>query len=106
MNSLDIIFIGILSKGGHNKINNQIISKKYNNDFINLNILYFLINLNMNQNIKGITSFSDIKQYEDFQYRFNYLQKLLINKSFIKDDIQNTFGETKTFKKYDQYGGQ
>ena len=59
----------------------------------------------MNQNIKGITSFSDIKQYEDFQYRFNYLQKLLINKSFIKDDIQNTFGETNYFKNYDHYGG-
>ena len=52
----------------------------------------------MNQNIKGITNFSDIKQYEDFQYRFNYLQKLLINKSFIKDDIQNTFGETNYLK--------
>ena len=53
INSLDIIFIGILSNGSQNKIRNQIIINKDNLDFINLNILYFLVNLNMNNNIKG-----------------------------------------------------
>ena len=104
-NSLDIIFIGILGKGEQNKMRNQIIKNKYNLDFINLNILYFLVNLNINYNIKGITNFSDINQYEDFQYRFHYLQELLINNSSIKSEIQNTIGKTNYYKNYDHYGG-
>ena len=105
MNYLDMIFIGILSKGGQNKIRNKIIVNKDNFDLINLNIIYFLVNLNINFNIKGITNFSDIKQYEDFQYRFNHLQKLLINNSSIKRNIKNTIGETNYYKNYDHYGG-
>ena len=105
INSLNIIFIGILSKGLQNKIRNQIIINKDSLDFINLNILYFLVNLNMNPNIKGITNFSDMRQYEDFQYRFKYLEELLINNSSIKKNIQNTIGEINYYKNYDHYGG-
>ena len=105
INSLDIIFIGILCKGGQNKIRNQIISKKDNLDFINLNILYFLVNVNMNQNIKGITNFSDLKQYEDFQFRLNHLQKLLLKNSSIKSNIKSTIKEINYYKNYDHYGG-
>ena len=105
INSLDIIFIGILSNGLKNKIRNQIIINKDNLDFINLNILYFLVNLNMNPNVKGITNFSNIKQYEDFQYRVNHLKELLINNPSIKKNIQNTIREINHYKNYDHYGG-
>ena len=105
MNSLDIIFIGILCKGAHNKIRNQIIKNNDNLDFINLNILYFLVNFKMNSNIKGITNFSDMKQYEDFKYRVKHLEELLINNSSIKSNIQNTIGKTNYYKNYDHYGG-
>ena len=105
INSLDIIFIGILSKGSQNKIRNQKIKNNNNLDFINLNILYFLINFKMNSNIKGITNFSNIKQYEDFQYRIKYLEELLIDNSSIKRKIQNTVYEISHYKNYDHYGG-
>ena len=100
-NYLDIIFIGILCKGVQNKIT----LNRDNLDFINLNILYFLVNLNINSNIKGITNFSDIKQYEDFKYRFNHLQEILINNSSIKSNLQNNAGKIDFYKNYDHYGG-
>ena len=59
----------------------------------------------MNQNIKGITNFSDLNNMKISNIDLNHLQKLLINKSFIKDDIQNTIGETNYYKNYDHYGG-
>lgn len=105
MNSLDIIFIGILSKGSQNKIRNQIIKNNNNLDFINLNILYFLINFQINSNIKGITNFSNMKQYEDFQKRIKYLEELLIDNSSIKRKMQKTFYEKNYYKNYDHYGG-
>ena len=100
-NYLDTIFIGILCKREQKKI----VLNKDNLDFINLNILYFLVNLNKNYNIKGITNFSDTKQYEDFKFRFNHLQEILINKPSIKSNLQNTFGEIDFYKNYDHYGG-
>ncbi len=105
MNSLDIIFIGILCKGGKNKIRNQIIANKDSLDFINLNILYFLVNLKKNNNIRGITNFSNLKQYEDFQFRFNHIQKLLIKDSSVKSNVENTFESGNYYKNYDHYGG-
>ena len=104
-NSLEIIFIGILCKGVQNKIRNQIIANKYNLDFINLNIIYFLVNFEMNPNIRGITNFSNLKQYEDFQNRVKHLEELLINNSSIKNNIQNIIGDTNYYKNYDHYGG-
>ena len=105
INSLDIIFIGILCKSAQNKISNQLISNNDNLDFINLNILYFLVNLRMNSNIKGITNFSDLKQYENFQYRVKYLEELLSNNSSIMRNIKNNDEETNHYKNYDHYGG-
>ena len=99
--SLDIIFIGILCKESQNKI----IINNDNLDFINLNILYFLKNLNMNLNIKGITNFSNIRQYEDFKYRFNHLQELFFKNSSIKSYIKDTSGEINFYKNHDHYGG-
>jgi len=104
-NSLGMIFIGILSKGVQNKFRNQIIMNKDNLDFINLNIIYFLVNLNMNPNIKGITNFNNLKQYEDFEFRFNHLQELLINKPLITSNIKNIIGLTNYYENYDHYGG-
>ena len=104
-NSLDIIFIGILSKGVQNKFRNQMILNKDKLDFIDLNIIYFLVNLNMNPNIKGITNFNNLKQYEDFEFRLNHLQELLINKPLITSNIKNTMGETNYYENYDHYGG-
>ena len=105
INSLDIIFIGILCKSAQNKKSNQLISNNDNLDFINLNILYFLVNLRMNSNIKGITNFSDLKQYENFQYRVKYLEELLSNNSSIMRNIKNNDEETNHYKNYDHYGG-
>jgi len=105
LNSLDIIFIGILSKGTQNKIRDHIIVNKDSLDFINLNILYFLVNLNINSNIKGITNFSNMKQYNDFKYRVKYLKKLLINNYSIINNIQTPIGEINYYRNYDHYGG-
>ena len=105
MYSLNSIFIGILSKGSQNKIRNQIIVNEDNLDFINLNILYFLANLKKNNNIKGITNFNDFRQYEDFQFRLNHLQELLINKASTTSNTQNIIGEINYYKNYDNYGG-
>ena len=104
MNSLEMIFIGILSKGRQNKVRNQLILNRDNFDFINLNILYFLVNLNKNSNIKGITNFSNMKQYQEFQYRFKYLEELLIKNSSLKSNIKDNIGEINYYKNYDHYG--
>ena len=101
MNSLDIIFIGMLGKGRQNKF----FVNKDNPDFINMNILYFLVNLNMNPNIKGITGFSNIRQYEDFKSRFNHLQELLFKDHSIGSNIQSINGKINYYKNYDHYGG-
>ena len=45
-----------------------------------------------------------MKQYQDFQYRFKYLEELLIRNSSLKSNIKDNIGEINYYKNYDHYG--
>ena len=100
-NSTQLIFIGILGKGAHNKS----IPKNMNEDFIHKNIIYFLNNLNNNKLIKGITNFSSKKQYENFNDLFKNLQEELNGEFMDEDSYFRIKDKIFYFQGYDQYGG-
>ena len=100
-NSHELIFIGILGKG----IQNKIIPKSYDSDFIDKNIIYFLDNIIKFKLIKGITNFSSLKQYENFNTKFQKLQNPS-NRKFFNDNLKSlSRNYIFYFKGYDQYGG-
>ena len=51
---------------------------------INLNLLYFCLNIKRDKNILGITNVSSLKQYEELKYRFIEVNKLLKDNSFVE----------------------
>ena len=101
INSIEVIFIGLLGKGSQNKIKNISNTKYSENEFIDYNLHYFLSNLKKFNNIKGITNFSSINQYENLQKRFSNLQKSIINRSL----DYNPKNKLYLFNDYDHYGG-
>ncbi|WP_288262959.1 hypothetical protein [uncultured Prochlorococcus sp.] len=100
-NHTNIIFIGILGKG----IQNKNFPRTFNADFLNKNIVYFLNNININKFSRGITNFSSIRQYENFNEVFFNLQKNIkrydLGKSLDLEYKKKIF----YFKNFDQYGG-
>ncbi len=101
-NNTYINFIGILGKG----IQNKIFPKKFDQEFINKNILYLLDNVNKNKLSKGITNFSSIEQYQNFRDIFINLQKKS-NKNFLKNNSHNINISNEQiffFKNLDHYG--
>ncbi len=99
-NSTELIFIGILGKG----IQNKLVPKNHNSDFINKNIIYFLDNINKFKLIKGITNFSSLKQYTNFSSNFQKFQDLSnrkLNENAKYLCKKNIF----YFRSFDQYGG-
>ena len=99
--SLEIIFVGILGKGIHNKI----VPQDYKESFFNKNLFYFLSNAKKYRLIKGISSFSSIYQYEDFKKRFAKLQSQVTIENMDNDFLNKSLGEIHYFQNYDQYGG-
>ena len=103
--SLDIVFIGILGQGIQNKIKENSFNKKNSYDFLDNNLLYFLLNIEKNKFAKGITNVSSLNQYEDLKFRISSLQKLLKKQSFL-NNIDNDFRSIKYyFYNDDYYGG-
>ena len=101
LNSIEVIFIGLLGKGSQNIIKNISNAQYGENDFIDFNLYYFLSNLKKFNNIKGITNFSSIHQYENLKKRFANLQKYSIKKTL----DYNPKNKIYFFNDYDHYGG-
>lgn len=104
-NSIEIIFIGILGKGLQ-KIRKDKISEEITNDqIINMNFNYFLKNIKNNNLLRGITSFSSEKQYEDLYRKYIDFESNKNDYEILKNPIYFLRSEINYFNKYDQYGG-
>ena len=100
---IEIIFIGILGKGFKN-IKKSINSNEKEN-LIKNNLSYFIANLDQTKLLRGITSFSSLKQYENFKGKFSDIQLVSNDKNIMINSKSLPISEINFFNNYDHYGG-
>ena len=107
-NSIPLYFIGVLGKGKTNQIkySSDQLNTISHDEILNINLIYFIKNILINNLTKGITQVNSRKNYYDLKNKYNYLKELLLNKDLSNYIITNNNSKKYFFNNFDQYGAK